>query len=156
MNSSTYLNPYYSVIAGLLFLVILSGCDTAESDDPNTFYVSFQHQVEILESPNNLACNNSTQYSLGHPTYYADFEAVEGVSGYTGRVKVKDGSWASEFPLTNIEDLGGNNRRFSMGVGSINIFITCDQASAVQEQDARFNYLSDVGHQGIEITAVFE
>lgn len=142
-----------SSLIAFVIIILVSGCDSADSSDPNTFYVAFENQVEISETPGTLACNNGPQYSLGHPTYTATFQAVDGATGYTGRIRLKDGTFANEAPVTNLDDLGNQQLQYSIGVGSIHIYLTCSLANAESERQDRLDYLDQVGHQGIEITA---
>ncbi|NND72689.1 MAG: hypothetical protein HKN43_14015 [Rhodothermales bacterium] len=134
-------------------ILLTSGCDSADDSSPNTFFVSYQKQVLINEIANSLSCGGATEYSLGHPTYIAEFEAVDNASSYTGRVLRKDGTYAADMVITT-SDIGNGNLRYTQGVGSISVFLTCSQSDAMNEQQDRLDFMDDVGHQGIEITAV--
>lgn len=118
-----------------------------------SFYVPFTPEVRINEFTS-LLCNNDTEYSLGHPTYVATFTAVEDAVGYRGSVKRADGTFAAEFTMSNIAE-DGDTRTFRMGVGPIEVFLTCSEQEALEEQQERLDYLEEVGHQGIQITPIF-
>lgn len=132
---------------------MLAGCDSSESDD-GPFFVTFQKQVAISETGSQLACGGP-EYSVGHPTYTATFQEVDGATGYVGRVLRKDDTYAAEFALTNLDDDGAGNLTLNLGVGPIVIFLTCSQSNAQAEQADRLDYLDTVGHQGIEVTPEF-
>ncbi len=119
-----------------------------------SFFVSFTKEVKITTFTS-LLCNGGTEYSIGHPTFVAEFAAVDGARYYKGRVLRKDGTYAGEFNLTNLEDIGNDVLKFKIGVGPIVLYSTCNEAEANAEQEKRLNYLDEVGHQGIEITPLF-
>ena len=119
-----------------------------------SFYVPFTKEVTI-NSRTSLACSGGEEYTVGHPTYIAEFKSVDGAKSYKGRVLRKDGVYANEFTLSNLEDIGNGMLKFKLGVGPIVIFSTCNDTEAKEEQQKRLNYLDDVGHKGIEITPVF-
>ncbi|TBN05290.1 hypothetical protein EYD45_03160 [Hyunsoonleella flava] len=120
-----------------------------------SFYVGFQKEVKILENENALICGGNTEYTVGHPTFVAKFSAVDDAKSYKGRVKRKDGTFAAEFQMQQINDLGGGNLEYKLGVGPIHIIKTCNLEQAEEEQQKKFDYLDEVGHQGIEITPIF-
>lgn len=120
-----------------------------------SFYVGFAKEVLILENENALICSGNTEYTVGHPTFVAQFSAVDNAKSYKGRIKRKDGTFAAEFPMQQIIDLGGGTLQYKIGVGPIHIIKTCNLEHAQQEQQKKLDYLDQVGHQGIEITPVF-
>lgn len=120
-----------------------------------SFYVSFTKEVKINIHENSLLCHGDGEYFVGHPTFVAQFEAVDGARSYTGKVLKKDGTHGNEFALSNLEDLGNGILKFTLGVGPIVLYSTCDADEANAEQKKRLDYLDEVGHQGIEITPVF-
>ena len=138
------------VTVGLLCI----GCDSTEEPD-GPFYVAFAKEVKINQTGSQLACGGNPEYSLGHPTYVATFASVDGATSYTGRILRKDDSYASQMALTSLTDEGNGNMKYSLGVGSIVVFLTCNQTDAATEQQNRLDYLDTVGHQGVEITPVF-
>lgn len=117
-----------------------------------TFFAGFTNEVTI-NSYNTLLCNNGPEYRVGHPTYVAQFKAVEGAKSYTGRIQRKDGTFGNVSALNVSEN--GDVLEYKLGVGPIRLFHTCSKESAEAEQQERLDYLDEVGHQGIEITAVF-
>ncbi|MFB6320109.1 hypothetical protein [Saccharicrinis sp. FJH54] len=119
-----------------------------------SFFVSFTKEV-LINSFSSIGCTGGMEYSLGHPTFVAEFKAVEGATSYKGRVLRKDGTYAGEFTLPDLEDSGDGMVKFKMGVGPIYVYLTCSEDKAKEEQQRRLDYLDEVGHQGIEITPVF-
>lgn len=120
-----------------------------------SFYVGFQKEVKILELENALICGGNTEYTVGHPTYVAQFSAIDGAKSYKGSVKRKDGTYGGEFVMDQIIDNGGGNLEYKLGVGPIHIIKTCDFENAEIEQQKKLDYLDEVGHQGIQITPIF-
>jgi hypothetical protein len=120
-----------------------------------SFFVPFSQEVEIKSFPNRLACGGKTEYRVETPIVIAQFTAVEGAKSYIGRILKKDGSYANEFPLTNLKEIGNDKLEFQMAVGPLVTFLTCKESEAIEEQQKNLNYLNEVGHQGIEITPVF-
>lgn len=118
-----------------------------------SFFVEFSKEV-ALNSFTSLLCGGEMEYSVGHPTFVAKFEAVEGARSYKGRIQRRDGTFGDEFSLTQLDE-EGDLLVYRLGVGSIVVFMTCDGADAIYEQQQRLNKLDEVGHVGIEITPVF-
>ena len=144
--------PASVAIATIALVFTLAGCDSASEEQGDVFYVPFEKQVLINERPG--GCGSSPEYSVGHPEYTATFEAVDGATSYTGRVKVSDGQFAASFPLANVAEVG-DKLRYTLGVGPIRLYLTCNLGDAESERADRLDYLESVNHQGIEITAVF-
>ncbi|MEO0557900.1 MAG: hypothetical protein AAF170_06930 [Bacteroidota bacterium] len=142
------------LLPALLLGALLSGCDSAGSDE-SPFFVAFTKQVRINETGSQLACNGNPEYSIGQPTYIATFEEVDDAVSYTGRILRMDDSYAASMPLTRLNDLGNGRLEYTIGVGSIFLFITCSQSEATTEQQRRLDAMDDIGHQGVEITPVF-
>ncbi len=121
-----------------------------------SFFAPFTKEVLINETGSQLACGGNPEYSIGHPTYVALFEAVDDAKSYKGKILRKDGTYGDEFAITSqLTDLGDGNLKLRIGVGSIFVYLTCSESQAQEEQQRRLDYMDEVGHQGIEITPVF-
>ena len=124
----------------------------------SSFFVSFTKEVKITAS-NSLLCSSQggVQYSVGMKSYIAEFKAVDGAKSYKGKIKRKDGSFGNEFTIDSrsLQDLGNGMLKYTLHVGSLNGYITCDENQANQEKQKRLDDLDQVGHQGIEITPFF-
>jgi len=120
-----------------------------------SFFVPFDKEVEIAEVKETLICNMGTMYSLSVSYFVAKFTAVDGAKSYRGRIMKKDGTYADEFAITNLSDLGNDVLEYKLAVGGIRILQTCNESEALNEQQKRLNNLDEVGHKGIEITPQF-
>lgn len=120
-----------------------------------SFFAPFEKEVPITTFSSQLLCGGGLVYTVGIPGYIARFKAVDGATSYTAKILKKDGTYGNEFALTDLEDIGDDMLEFRLGVGSINILQTCDQAEAEQEQQRKLDDMDNIGHQGIEITPIF-
>src|SRR5690606_31517524 len=121
----------------------------------SSFYVPFDRVVNIAEEENSLACSGNTMYNVQQAIYVAEFPAVENAVGYKARTLRKDGSYTELYDI-RIGDNQSETIRFTMGVGGIYIFMTCNLAEAEEEQARRMDYLEEVGSQGIEVSPQFQ
>lgn len=119
-----------------------------------SFYVSYSREVAIGERSNS-SCSGGIEYSVGTATFVTGFAAVEGAVGYQGRTLRKDGTFTNWFNL-NTEDEENGWIEYISGVGSVNLFSSCSEEAALEEQQRRYEYLEEVGHQGIEVQPLFE
>lgn len=119
-----------------------------------SFYVSYSREVNLSERPNSF-CSGGIEYSVGTATYVTGFEAVEGAVAYQGRTLKKDGTYSNWFAMNTEEEENGWIG-YRLGVGSVNLFSTCSEGEALEEQQRRYDYLEEVGHQGIEVKPQFE
>ncbi len=121
-----------------------------------SFTASFERQPNLRETTER-SCPNEIGYQAFSPVLYAaDFEAVEGATGYLGVITRSNGVVNDEIPLDDelLEDLGDGRLRYTTGVGSVIIFNSCSEAQAQARAEELVNNIT-VEPVSIEITPVF-
>ena len=85
--------------------------------------------------------------------YSAEFEAVEGATGYLGVITRSDGSVTDEFRLQNLGgEPAGEILSFNTGVGSVIIINGCDRADIEQQASDLIPQIEPVS---IRLTPIF-
>lgn len=119
-----------------------------------SFIVSFVPDMHIRELEDN-GCPDGIEYRVDSPlNYNADFEAVDGATGYLGAVTNANGDVGNQFTLENLQDLGNGMLRVNFATGPfITGFRTCNLENAeAQLEEFLSNIIEPVS---IEITPAF-
>jgi len=136
---------------------LLSSCsksaDDTETSNPGSFRVALKGHVN---EESKVSASGKTEWTFYNPYYSAQFSEKSGAKSYSIAIVAKNGDVgaAKNYPLSAL-DISGGQVHYKVGVGSLRVLITDNIAQAEAERKRQLDYLSEVGHQAIEVTPVY-
>lgn len=118
-----------------------------------SFTVPFVRQPNFREIPSSTCPDDIGFQAFSPVPYRAEFEAVDDAIGYRGSITRSNGLVNDEVVL-NVGDLGNGLLSVTTGVGSIQIFNSCNEGEAEAKAEEFVNSVT-IEPVSIEITPIF-